>query len=141
MIVLVTDGYDEHSQAKMDDALAAAQSAHAAVYAIGVGGIAGISLKGERALRLIAGKTGGRAFFPSREQELPAVHELVAADVQQRYLITYSPENQTADGAWRRITVLTNDSSQRVRTRAGYFAPAPPPVRPSLEFTVTVASA
>jgi len=140
VIVLVTDGYDEHSQAKMDDALAAAQSAHAAVYAIGVGGIAGVSLKGERALRLIAGKTGGRAFFPSREQELPAVHELVAADVQQRYLITYSPENQTADGAWRRIAVVTNDSSQRVRTRAGYFAPAPPPVRPSLEFTVAVAT-
>ena len=66
--MLVTDGYDEHSQAKMDDALAAAQSAHAAVYAIGVGGIAGISLKGERALRLIAGKTGGRAFFRPRNR-------------------------------------------------------------------------
>ncbi len=136
-IVLVTDGYDEHSQAKMDDALAASQSAHAAVYVVGVGGIAGISIKGERALRLIAGKTGGRAFFPSREQELPAVHELVAADVQQRYLITYSPDNQAADGAWRSVKVLTNDPTQRVRTRAGYFAPAPPPVRPSLEFTVT----
>ena len=135
-IVLITDGYDEHSQAKMDDALTAAQSAHAAVYAIGVGGIAGISIKGERALRKIAGQTGGRAFFPSRERELPAVHELVASDIQQRYLITYSPENQTADGAWRSIKVLTNDASQRVRTRAGYFAPAPPPVRPSLEFTV-----
>ncbi len=135
-IVLITDGYDEHSQAKMDDALTAAQSAHAAVYAIGVGGIAGISIKGERALRKLAGQTGGRAFFPSRERELPAVHELVASDIQQRYLITYSPENQTADGAWRSIKVLTNDASQRVRTRAGYFAPAPPPVRPSLEFTV-----
>ena len=135
-IVLITDGYDEHSQAKMDDALTAAQSAHAAVYAIGVGGIAGISIKGERALRKLAGQTGGRAFFPSRERELPAVHELVASDIQQRYLITYSPENQTADGAWRSIKVLTNDASQRVRTRAGYFAPAPAPVRPSLEFTV-----
>jgi Ca-activated chloride channel family protein len=135
-IVLITDGYDEHSQAKIDDALAAAQSAHTAVYAIGVGGIAGISIKGERALRKIADQTGGRAFFPFREQDLPAVHELVASDVQQRYLITYSPENQTADGAWRSIKVLTSDPSQRVRTRAGYFAPAPPPVRPSLEFTV-----
>jgi Ca-activated chloride channel homolog len=124
----------------VDDALAAAQAAHAAVYVIGVGGIAGVSLKGERALRKIAGQTGGRAFFPSREQELPAVHELVVADVQQRYLITYSPENQIADGAWRSIKVLTDDPSHRVRTRAGYFAPAPPPVRPSLEFTVAGAT-
>lgn len=139
-VVLITDGYDEHSQAKMDDALAAAQSAHAAVYVVGVGGIAGISLKGEQSLRQIAGQTGGRAFFPWRERELPTVHELIAADVQQRYLITYSPDNQTADGAWRNIKVLTNDLSQRVRARAGYFAPAPPPVRPSLEFTVVGAA-
>ena len=140
VIVLITDGYDEDSQTKMEDALVAAQSAHAAVYVIGVGGIAGISLKGERALRKIARETGGRVFFPSREQELPAVHELVAEDVQQRYLITYSPTNQAADGAWRRIALSTTDSSHRIRTRAGYFAPAPPPVRPSLEFTATDAN-
>jgi Ca-activated chloride channel homolog len=137
VIVLVTDGYDENSLAKMEDAVAAAQTAHAVVYAIGVGGVAGISLKGERALRQLARDTGGRVFFPSREEELPAVHELVAEDVQQRYLITYSPENQNADGAWRRIALSTNDPSHRVRTRAGYFAPKPPPVRPSLEFTAT----
>jgi VWFA-related protein len=137
VIVLVTDGYDEDSRAKMEDALVAAQSAHAAVYVIGVGGVAGISLKGERALRRIARETGGRVFFPSREQELPAVHELVADDVQQRYLITYSPTNQTADGAWRPVALSTDDASHRIRTRAGYFAPAPPPVRPSLEFTAT----
>jgi VWFA-related protein len=135
VIVLVTDGYDEDSRTKIDDALAAVQSAHAAVYVIGVGGVAGISLKGERALRQIARETGGRVFFPSREQELPAVHELVAEDVQQRYLISYSPANQAADGAWRRIALSTSDPTQRVRTRAGYFAPKPPPVRPSIEFT------
>ena len=32
-------------------------------------------------------QTGGRAFFPAREEELPTVHELVASDVQLRYLI------------------------------------------------------
>ena len=137
VIVLITDGYDEDSQAKMEDALVAAQSAHAAVYVIGIGGVAGISLKGERALRKLARETGGRVFFPSREEELPAVHELVADDVQQRYLITYSPANQAADGAWRRIALSTSDPSHRIRTRAGYFAPTPPPVRPSLEFTAT----
>ena len=68
------------------------------------------------------------------------MHEQVAQDVQQRYLLSYSPENQDADGAWRRITLLTTDPSHRIRTRAGYFAPKPPPVRPSLEFTVTDAN-
>ena len=137
VIVLITDGYDENSQTKMEDALVAAQSARAAVYVIGVGGVAGISLKGERALRNIAHRTGGRVFFPTRESELPAVHELVAEDVQQRYLITYSPTNQAADGGWRQVALSTIDPSHRIRTRAGYFAPTPPPVRPSLEFTAT----
>jgi VWFA-related protein len=140
VIVLITDGYDENSRAKVDDALVAVKSAGATVYVIGVGGIAGISLKGERVLRQIAQETGGRVFFPSREQELPAVHEQVAQDVRQRYLVSYSPEDQDADGAWRRITLFTTDPSHRIRTRAGYFAPKPPPVRPSLEFTVTDAN-
>lgn len=140
VIVLITDGYDEHSQAKAEDALLALKAARAEVYVIGVGGIAGISLKGERALRQIAQQTGGRVFFPSRDQELPAVHEQVAGDVRQRYLLSFSPTNQAADGAWRRITVVTTDGSHRIRTRAGYFAPKPPPVRPSLEFTVTRAN-
>ena len=135
VVVLITDGYDENSRTKMVDALAAAQSAHASVYVIGIGGVAGISIKGERALRQIAKDTGGRVFFPWRESELPTVHELVADDVQQRYLITYSPTNQAADGAWRRIALSTSDPSHQVRTRAAYFAPAPAPVRPSLEFT------
>ena len=135
VIVLITDGYDENSHMKIEDALAAVQSAHASVYVIGIGGVAGISIKGDRALRQIAHDTGGRVFFPWRETDLPAVHELVAEDVQQRYLISYSPTNQTVDGAWRRIVLSTSDPSQKVRTRAGYFAPKPPPVRPSLEFT------
>jgi len=140
VIVLITDGYDEHSQSKLDDALVAVKTARAAVYVIGVGGVASISLKGERALRQIAQQTGGRVFFPSREQELPVVHEQVAQDVQQRYLLSYSPSNEEADGAWRRITVLTTDASHRIRTRDGYFAAKPPPIRPSLEFTITGAN-
>lgn len=119
VIVLVTDGYDENSQAKVEDALVAVKSAGAAVYVIGVGGVAGISLKGEDVLRQIAQETGGRAFFPSREEELPAVHEHVAQDVQQRYLLSYSPANQDPDGAWRRITLLSTDPSHRIRTRSG----------------------
>jgi VWFA-related protein len=136
-IVLVTDGYDEHSQTDFDAALAAVQASRSTVYVIGVGGVAGISLKGERFLRRIAAETGGRVFFPSREEQLPTVHELVASDVQLRYLITYTPKNQNADGTWRAVSLRTAVPTWRVLTRTGYFAPKPAPVRPSLEFTIT----
>ena len=37
---------------------------------------------------------------------------------------------------WRAISLVTDDTDHKVRTRAGYMAPAPPPVRPSIEFTI-----
>jgi VWFA-related protein len=136
-VVLITDGYDEHSYKKFDEALAAMKSVHATVYVVGIGGVAGISLQGERFLKELAKETGGRAFLPSREEELELVHDVLASDVQNRYLLSYTPSNQKTDGAWRKITVETGDPTHKVRARAGYFAPKPPPVRPSIEFTVT----
>jgi Ca-activated chloride channel family protein len=136
-IVLITDGYDEHSKGAIDDALHAVKAAHATVYVVGIGGIAGISIKGEYFLRQLARETGGRMFLPYREEDLPNVHDLIAADVQHQYVLTYTPSNQEVDGTWRRIAVAVNDPHLKVRTRSGYFAPKPAPIRPSLEFTIT----
>ena len=65
------------------------------------------------------------------------IHELVAAEVTLRYVLTYTPKNQKVDGTWRRITVKTVDPELKVRARTGYFAPKPPPIRPNIEFTMT----
>ena len=134
-IVLITDGYDEDSKTSFEATLAAVKSAQATVYVIGVGGVAGISIKGERLLRRLASETGGRCFLPEREEQLAAVQDTLAGDVQNRYLLTYTPTNQTSDGTWRQITVRTTDASFSVRARTGYFAPKPAPIRGSLEFT------
>ena len=53
-----------------------------------------------------------------------------------RYILTYVPKNQKVDGTWRKIGVAVTDPTLRVRARPGYFAPRPPPVRPSIEFTL-----
>ncbi|MDR1991098.1 MAG: VWA domain-containing protein, partial [Acidobacteriaceae bacterium] len=50
-------------------------------------------------------------------------------------LITYTPKNQKNDGLWRAVDVKVPDGF-RARTRNGYFAPAPAPIRPTIEFTV-----
>ena len=136
-VILITDGYDENSTATVEDALAALKAAHATVYAVAIGGVAGISLKGEKVLRRLASETGGRVFLPSTEEQLALIHTALADDVQNRYLLTYTPADQKKDGAWRRITVHVPDPAHRVTARPGYFAPKPPPVRPTLEFTAT----
>jgi VWFA-related protein len=135
-VILITDGYDENSTTTADDVIKSAQAAQVTTYVVAIGGIAGISLKGERMLRRIADETGGRIFFPPREPDLVGIADQVATDAHSRYLITYTPANQKKDGTWRQVTVDV-PGGYRVRTRAGYLAPRPPPIRPALEFTVT----
>jgi Ca-activated chloride channel homolog len=136
-IILVTDGYDEHSSISFETAIAGVQSSGTTVYVIGVGGVAGISIEGQRLLKEIAAATGGRAFFPYRDEQLRDVHDRVVADVSSRYLLTYTPTNQAIDGTWRAVSLATTDATHRIRVKPGYFAPKPPPVRPTLEFTIT----
>ena len=136
-IILITDGYDENSSATVEDALAALKAARVTVYAVAIGGVSGISLKGEKVLRRIATETGGRVFLPANDQQLEFIHSTLADDVQNRYLLTYTPADQKADGRWRQIAVRVPDPAYRVTARTGYFAPKPPPVRPTLEFTAT----
>ena len=135
VIVLITDAYDEHSQSSLADAIAAVKEAGVTVYTVGIGGVAGISMKGHDELKTISAGTGGRSFFPSRPTELPNVYDVLANDAQLRYLVTYTPTNQKRDGTWRNISLRTYDESLIVKSRQGYFAPKPPPVRPVLEFT------
>ncbi|MGE0704739.1 MAG: VWA domain-containing protein [Vicinamibacterales bacterium] len=137
VVILITDGYDEHSQESFQAAVGAVIASQASVYVVGIGGVAGISLKGERELRQLAVQTGGRAFFPSRDEQLTGVREALVDEVQNRYLLAYTPSNQMIDGAWREISLTTSDPGHVVRARAGYFAPKPSPVRPTIEFTVT----
>ena len=135
VIVLVTDGYDEHSNTPLDQALAEIRKLQAPIYVIGIGGVAGVSLKGETLLRQIAIQTGGRTFFPSREEQLPNVYDSIVSDVHSRYLLTYTPSHQELDGRYRKIRVTVPDPEHTVKARDGYFAPKPPPVRPTIEFS------
>lgn len=136
IFVLFTDGYDEHSNARFEEAMEAVRRLHGTLYTVGISGAAGISIKGRAALKALAEGTGGKAFFPTRDEELPIVHDRVAADVASRYLLTYTPTNQDRDGLWRSVQVRLGNQALTVRTREGYFATAPPPIKPTLEFVV-----
>jgi Ca-activated chloride channel homolog len=135
VIVLITDAYDENSRKSFSDAVEAAKAAGVTIYTVGIGGVAGISMKGHDELKALAAATGGKPFFPARPDELPRVYDLLASDAQTRYLLTYTPSNQKRDGTWRTISVRTADGTWKVKARSGYFAPKPPPIRPSIEFT------
>jgi VWFA-related protein len=134
-IVLLTDGYDENSTSDLETTMDVLRKSHITLYAIGFGGIAGISLKGESVLSKLAEVTGGRAWFPRDDRRLVDAYEAAAADAQQKYVLSYTPSNQHRDGTWRTIAVHTRTPKLRVIARDGYQAPLAPPVRTSIEFT------
>src|SRR5687768_13699708 len=136
IIVLVTDGFDENSTVTLSSALEKAQAARVTVYGLAVGGLNGVSLNAQSTLRKLTGGTGGRVFFPWRDAEFVGIAKQVTDDAKNRYLMTYTPANQKKDGTWRTISVEVPEG-YKVQARNGYRAPAPPPIRPTLEFHVT----
>jgi VWFA-related protein len=135
-IILITDGFDENSTIDVQAAVEKAQAEQVTVYSVAVGGVSGVSLHGEFTFRKLTEGTGGRAFFPWREIDLPGVIKEIVNDENSRYLITYTPTNQTKDGTWREIGVDV-PKGLRARARTGYRAALPPPVRPQIEFRAT----
>jgi VWFA-related protein len=139
-LVLITDGYDEHSQSQVETAVTALNRSSVPVYVVGFAGIAGVSLHGEQVLGQLSAETGGRAWFPRDELQLGKAYSTIATEVQHRYFLTYTPHNQRRDGTWRKISVEVSNPAFKVRARAGYTAPKPPPVRPVIEFTAVGAA-
>jgi VWFA-related protein len=125
-IILLTDGLDTSSRLTRNNAINEALAAETVVYAIGIGDSKGEGVN-KGAVREIAERTGGRAFFPKKTDDLQSAFAEIEKELRTQYLIAYSSSNKKRDGAYRRITVevtnpeLKNEKLQ-VRYRPGYFA-------------------
>ena len=136
-MVLITDGYDENSTRTVEDALARRQSrAGDAVRRRHRRRRGHFHQRGARAAQHSRSSPAGAPSSQAAKKNCPHIHDLIAADIQQRYLLAYTPTNQQIDGGWRTISLRTSDATHRIRTRPGYFAPEPPPVRATVEFTL-----
>jgi VWFA-related protein len=80
-------------------------AANAARYG-GVGGIQELDwLQADNQLKNFAQLTGGRAYFPRFQAELPEIFHDVAADIRNQYSISYHPTNAKLDGTYRKLKV------------------------------------
>ena len=125
-IVLLTDGLDTASRLRRSDAINDVLAAEAVVYAIGIGDSKGEGVN-KGVIKELAERTGGRAFFPKKADDLQAAFREIEKELRTQYLIAYSSSNKKRDGAYRRITVeLTNpqlkNEKLEIRHRPGYFA-------------------
>ena len=62
-------------------------------------------LQGDNEMRTFASLTGGHAYFPRFQGELPGIFNDIAADLRNQYSITYHPSNTKLDGTYRKIKV------------------------------------
>ena len=127
-IILLTDGQDTSSVLEIDQAIDRALAAETVIYAIGIGDskYQGID---RGSLRTVAERTGGRAFFPKKEEDLREVFREIERELRTQYLIAYSSSNKKRDGAYRQMRIdVVNPELKKdrvtLRHRPGYFAKA-----------------
>ena len=62
-------------------------------------------LQADNQLRTFAAMTGGRAYFPRFEGEMPELFGDISNDIRNQYTLSYSPTNSKLDGTYRKLKV------------------------------------
>ena len=125
VLLVVTDGQDNASQATFQEVLHKLQSRNGPVlYAIALDQNERRSDDYRQSLRTLSERTGGTAFFPSSLDEVGSIAREIAQDIRSQYVIGYRSSNSHAQGAYHSIQAQALDGSARLRvvTRTGYFS-------------------
>jgi len=118
VLVVISDGLDNGSQKKLEEAVAAAELTNTIVYGICYqGGYSGCSF-----LSNLAEPAGGRAFKVEPKTPLSKIFQTIEDEMRGQYALGYVPANRTHDGSFRKLQVRVHKPGLRVRTRKGYFA-------------------
>jgi Ca-activated chloride channel family protein len=121
-IVLVSDGDDNQSHAYLEDAIKECQRAETIIYAISTN-VSPSRDRGDDILEKMAVATGGKAFFPTRIEDMSNSFAEIQEELRSQYALVYKPADFLANGAFRQIYLYCLDRRYTVRVREGYFAP------------------
>jgi Ca-activated chloride channel family protein len=129
-IVVLSDGEDTSSLVAFEEVLELAKRSETAIYAIGLKSKDWLTTKGyheaDYVLRQLTTQTGGRVFFPTLVDDLPAIYRQISDELASQYVLGYSSKNPGRDGRWRRIAVRIARPGVAARTKQGYYGPGPP---------------
>jgi len=153
-ILLVCTGANTMSQSTLDDTIRRIKESDTTIFSVGVaeaeyqsaemqqsGGSSLSYLQAKNQLQTFAKLSGGTAWFPRFEGEIPDIFRSVAAFLRNQYRIGFSPANLKHDGKYHKLKVeivrpdgsqliVTNPKGKQqkpeVYTREGYTAPKGP---------------
>lgn len=125
-VILISSGVDTFSKLNLDQILKKVKTTHnVTIYPVSIGravreyyeahgatlphGLAPISqidyYQADNEMNTFARLTGGRAYFPRFEGELPEIFRDIAGDIRNQYLLAYHPTNPKLDGTYRKLKV------------------------------------
>ena len=152
-VLLLASGMDTFSKMNFDQVMRRIRETDATIFTVGVGERLFIQadargnmdpvgelnyLQAQNQLKAFATMTGGRAWLPRFDGEIPSIMQEVAASLRNQYSLAYTPSNATLDGKYRKIKVelvapdggpltVTNQKGKKVKfqvyARQGYTAP------------------
>jgi VWFA-related protein len=117
-VLVLSDGKDESSRFRFEDALEYARRAGVTVYAIGLDLPSGPD---RRKLGQLAEETGGRSFFIAGVAELPGVYATIEEELRSQYLLAYQSSNTGGGDAFRLVEVKLARSGLEAKTMRGYY--------------------
>jgi VWFA-related protein len=127
-MIIFTDGEDQGSRLKIQDAIEAAQKADTICYVILIadrGFYGGFGYSGDYEMKKLAEQTGGRVIEVGNKQEkLRQAFEQIQNELRSQYNIGYSPSNTKQDGSYRKIQIHVKGENYKVQARQGYYAVA-----------------
>ena len=128
-MILLTDGGDQGSLTKINEAIAAAQKSNVAVYVILIADrdfYRELGYSGFSAMKKITEETGGRLIdVGNNGKKLEAAFQQIEDELRTQYMASYTSTNTKQDGAFRRLSVECRGDGMKVQVRKGYYAIAP----------------
>jgi VWFA-related protein len=124
-MIIFTDGEDQGSRLRIQDAIEAAQKADTICYVILIadrGFYGGFGYSGDSDMRKLAEATGGRVIEVGNKQDkLKAAFDQIQSELRSQYNIGYSSTNTKLDGSYRKIQIKEK-GDYKVQARQGYYA-------------------
>jgi VWFA-related protein len=126
-MILLTDGEDQGSQLKIQEAIESAQKADAIIYVLlcadrGFYGQIRLGYSGESEMRKLTEATGGRVINVGNNfDKMKDAFDQIAAELRSQYNLGYTPTNTKLDGGYRKLEIKSKQG-YKVQCRAGYYA-------------------
>jgi VWFA-related protein len=127
-LILLTDGEDQGSITKPNQAIEAAQKANAIIYVILIAdrpfyGYRTFGYSGDMQMKKLTEETGGRVInVGNNGKKMEDAFAQIEQELRTQYLASYTPTNNKLDGGYRKLDVSCQGDGLKVQARKGYYA-------------------